>query len=333
VRLKDERSRFGLPSFKALGASWVVCSELAERLSEPELATDPERLRERLATLPPLTLTCATEGNHGRAVAWIASVLHLKARVLVPAGTADARVRAIAAEGATVEVFDGDYDATVERAAMLADDRHVVISDMAWGDTQGPEPGDRGVRDRVRRARRRAAGPRARPHRHRHARRGLRRLLPRARIPCATGGSRARRRGLCARVRRRGTPGTDPCPYESVMAGLNCGTVSPAAWPAVSRAFDAFCAIDDADAEDGMRSLAAIGLDAGACAGAALGAACRLLTGPDSESTRRLLGVEPDAHVLVLLTEGVTDPEHFESTVGRATNTSRGDGLHATSHA
>jgi len=132
VRLKDERSRFGLPSFKALGASWVVCSELAERLSEPELATDPERLRERLATLPPLTLTCATEGNHGRAVAWIASVLHLKARVLVPAGTADARVRAIAAEGATVEVFDGDYDATVERAAMLADDRHVVISDMAW---------------------------------------------------------------------------------------------------------------------------------------------------------------------------------------------------------
>jgi diaminopropionate ammonia-lyase len=87
------------------------------------------------------------------------------------------------------------------------------------------------------------------------------------------------------------------------MAGLNCGTPSALAWPALEAAFDEFVAIPDALADEGMRRLAALGLDRGECAGGVVGAAAHLndLDGP----------------VVLLLTEGVTDPTHFEQVVGR----------------
>jgi diaminopropionate ammonia-lyase len=80
---------------------------------------------------------------------------------------------------------------------------------------------------------------------------------------------------------------------------------------------DAFCAIDDATAEWGMRRLAALGLDRGECAGGVLGAARELLAGEHAHAVREGIGLPADASVLLLLTEGVTDPEHFEEVLGR----------------
>src|SRR4029079_16327056 len=79
-----------------------------------------------------LTLVAATDGNHGRAVARMARLLRLHARILVPADIAVARIDAIAGEGAEVEVVRGDYDDAVARSAVLADDTHLVISDTSW---------------------------------------------------------------------------------------------------------------------------------------------------------------------------------------------------------
>ena len=107
-----------------------------------------------------------------------------------------------------------------------------------------------------------------------------------------------------------------PGPHDSVMAGLNCGSVSTIAWPAL-QAFHAFCAIDDAVAVWGMRRLAALGLDRGECSGGVAGAARELLAGEPSARFRAALDLGADATVLLLLTEGVTDPEHFEAAVGR----------------
>src|SRR4051795_19758 len=81
VRLKDEAERFGLPSFKALGAWWATCCALAERLGEPQLRTDLQALRARAAG--GVTLVCATDGNHGRALARLARLLELPAHVYV----------------------------------------------------------------------------------------------------------------------------------------------------------------------------------------------------------------------------------------------------------
>jgi diaminopropionate ammonia-lyase len=97
------------------------------------------------------------------------------------------------------------------------------------------------------------------------------------------------------------------------MVGLNCGNVSPVAWPAVSRGVEVFVAIDDTAAEGAMRDLAAIGVTAGETGGAGLAAAHALRDGGAA-----VHGVElRDRTVLVLCTEGATDPVAYERIVGR----------------
>ena len=100
--VKDESSRLGLPSFKVLGASWAIHrAPLQERL---EMST----------------LACATDGNHGRAVARMARLLGLEATVLVPAFRARGAARHGSPPRARVVVVDGTYDEAVERAAQLS---------------------------------------------------------------------------------------------------------------------------------------------------------------------------------------------------------------------
>src|SRR5215212_5311527 len=114
VLLKFERERFGLPAFKFLGVSWA-----AKRLLGPP----PYE--------PGLELIAATDGNHGRAVARVARLRGLGATILVPAGTLQARIDAIASEGADVQVVDGSYDDAVRLSAELAGGRRLVLSDSS----------------------------------------------------------------------------------------------------------------------------------------------------------------------------------------------------------
>src|SRR6185437_16599102 len=86
VLVKDESDRLGLPAFKILGASWAVNCALSRRGGFDTPATDLPELRERVGNAA-ITLVTATDGNHGRAVARMAQLLGLAARVYVPAGT------------------------------------------------------------------------------------------------------------------------------------------------------------------------------------------------------------------------------------------------------
>jgi diaminopropionate ammonia-lyase len=103
-----------------------------------------------------------------------------------------------------------------------------------------------------------------------------------------------------------------PGPHGSIMAGLNAGLPSQVAWPAVSAAFDVFCAIEDELAVEGMRTLADLGLAAGECSGGTAGAARWLL---GDSAARTALGAGPASTVLLVLTEGVTDPELYARVV------------------
>ncbi|MGN6869641.1 MAG: pyridoxal-phosphate dependent enzyme, partial [Solirubrobacteraceae bacterium] len=133
VLVKDESERLGLPSFKVLGVSWAVHRALVEHLgSTLEETSTFEELRERVAPARPLTLAAATDGNHGRAVAHMAALLGLQARIYVPADMVPARIAAIEGEGATVTVVDGGYDDAVARSAQDAGARCLVISDTSW---------------------------------------------------------------------------------------------------------------------------------------------------------------------------------------------------------
>lgn len=324
VLVKDESSRLGLPAYKILGASWATYGALVERMGigeEPAWGSI-EELAAVVAGLGPLRLTAATDGNHGRAVARMARLLGLDAAILVPEGTAPARVEGIESEGATVEVVAGTYDDAVAASADLADDRTLVVSDTSWpGYTEAPRrviegyatifaeldeqlPGGMGAIDVIA-------------------------------VPVGVGALAA---AVAASTRAGREPGDGPLllavepdtaacvmaavaaghvvevpgPHRSIMAGLNCGLASPLALPTVIAAYDAFVAIDDDRCADAVRSLAAAGLDVGESGAASLAGLTAVL-----DEHRDALPVPGTATALVLCTEGVTDPVNFERIVGR----------------
>ena len=312
--VKVESSRLELPSFKILGASWATYRLLTDRLGHVPPWADLEELRATLAPLGALTLVAATDGNHGRAVAHMASLLGYDAHILVPAGTADARIAAIEGEGATVTVVDGTYDDAVAASAALASDASLVVSDTSWdGYTQVPRwviDGYTTIFDEVDEqlaARTDRTPPidlvlvqmgvgalTAAAVEHWSARAAVIAVEP---LDAACGLASA----------QAGHPAEVPGPHRSIMAGLNCGNVSILAWPVVAAGVDVFVAVSDSAAEDAMRSLAAIGIVAGETGGAGLaGLAALAAAGPECGVDLR------GRHALVLCTEGATDPENYE---------------------
>lgn len=117
-----------MPSFKVLGASWALFRALAEHLSLERSPESFEELRDLVAD-EGVVLSAATAGNHGRAVARIAALLGVGAKIYVPMGTAPARIASIEAEGAIVHIVDGDYDDAVRTSAQVEGPDRLVISD------------------------------------------------------------------------------------------------------------------------------------------------------------------------------------------------------------
>lgn len=135
IYVKDESTRFGLNAFKVMGAIYAMGKYLAEKLG-----TDMEYLsfqelqsKKRKDELGEITFISATDGNHGRAVAWAARELGQHAVIHMPKGSSKARLEAIRAEGATAVITDVNYDETVRRCATLADEKGwVMVQDTAW---------------------------------------------------------------------------------------------------------------------------------------------------------------------------------------------------------
>ncbi len=329
VLVKDESSRMGLPAFKILGASWATYRVLCDRLAAagvegyPVWDTLPDLAALVARHLGPLRLVAATDGNHGRAVARMAKLLGLSATILVPDGTAPARIGGIAAEGAEVIVVPGTYDDAVAESAAMAGERDLVISDTSWPGYEDP--------------------PRRVIEGYATIFAELEGQLAELDVPApdlvmvplgvgALGAAAASwfRAGLepgegsmlvgvepdsaacVAAAVEAGHVVEVPGPHRSIMAGLNCGLASMLALPAVAAGFDAFVAIDDDRCRDAIRSLAAAGLDLGETGAAALGGLMALRAEHGAE-----LPVPAEAAVLLLATEGVTDPVNFERIVGR----------------
>ena len=331
VWVKDESERLGLPAFKILGASWAVYRALTARLGDAitDWATLDE-LRARLAPLGSLTLVAATDGNHGRAVARMARLLDCSAHILVPAGTARARIEGIEREGATVAVVDGTYDDAVAQSAALASPTHLVISDTSWpGYEEVPRWVIEGystilweIDDEL--AQHAASTPdlvlvqmgvgafAAAVVRH-YRRPGV------AAPPHIVGVEPDTAACVLASL-RAGALTEVPGPHPSIMAGLNCGLPSLIAWPALRDGLDATVAITDDAARDAMRDLAATGIVAGETGAAGLGGLVTLLTGPGADERRARLGITAATRVLLFSTEGATDPVAYAAIMGRATD-------------
>jgi diaminopropionate ammonia-lyase len=314
VWVKDESWRLGLPAFKILGASWAVYRALEERSGGIGEWGDVEELRERLAPLLPLTLAAATDGNHGRAVARMARLLGLGARIFVPDDMAQARIEAIRSEGAEVVVVRGTYDEAVARSAEEADGRCLVISDTSW---PGYEDVPRWVIDGYSTilwevedelGRLGEGGPTlvvvqigvgafaAAVTRHFRSPD----VSPRPKI---LGVEPARAACALASAEAGGIVHL-PGPHDSIMAGLNCGSPSVVAWPTISKGIDVFVEIEDRWAREAMRMLAGAGIVSGETGAAGLAG----LLAVARDGDRAELGLTEEARVLVFNCEGATDP-------------------------
>ena len=317
LRGKDESARFGLNAFKAAGAMFAIA-----------------QLRSRGALGVNETLVCASEGNHGRAVARAAREVGCEARVYLSATAAEVRVAAIRSEGAVVIQVEGSYDDALR--AMVVDARAYgwrVISDTALaGDSvevprlimlgytrvmdealsqwePGPPPDvifvPGGVGGLL-------AAVAAWTTRH---------CTPRPSIVCVEPASAA-----CLQFSARdGRPTTLAGPFETVMAGLRCGEVSRAAFDTVLHEVNAYVAIEDHWATDAMRHFAAGAggdpvVQAGASGAAALGGLLAAVRDPGVSDLKERLGLGLGSRVLVLITEGPTDPALFAAVVGSPTN-------------
>jgi diaminopropionate ammonia-lyase len=254
----------------------------------------------------------------------VARLFGFDALIFMPAGTAQARIDAIASEGAIVTIIDGSYDDAVRRAADEAGERCVVVSDTSWPGytdvaawvTDGYSTITYEIDDAL--AATSATAPDVvvaqigvgslavamiRHYRGRSARYAARvvGVEPDA-AACAL-----------ASVEARHVASVDT--KETVMAGLNCGTPSLIAFPALRDGVDAYVTVDDTRALEAVRVLAAEGFVSGETGASGVAGLMELLEGASAAEARQHLGITPESTILLLSTEGATDPAFYSDVV------------------
>ena len=324
IFIKDETSRFGLPSFKILGASWATYAALRERLGPmPDGSLSHEGLQSWASPARPLTLLAATDGNHGRAVARVAKWLGLKARIFVPNFVAPGRLRAIEDEGAELVVIDGVYDASVDAALEASRGADtLLISDTA-----------RSVSDVV---------PRMVTAGYTTAFAEIEQQLSRAgddridavAVQAGVGGlasagtswARSTRRGRSPRVvvvepeaaacvmaaLAAGEPVAVSAKEATAMSVLQCGTISLTAFPNLWAGVSCCLAIEDSWATTAATELSACGVRTGLSGAAGAAGLLAAFTGPLAGPVRQHLGLSSDARLLVVATESPAASEHAQ---------------------
>jgi diaminopropionate ammonia-lyase len=300
--LKDENGRFGLPAFKIAGASWALERLLAER---PDLQT----------------IWAASEGNHGRAVARAAAQRGLAARIFLPAATAEARELAIASEGAEVVRVEGVYEDAVAAASRAGETPGAaVLADVAYDDS---DPVPHWVVDGYATIFAEAAEQADVPFDVVLCQIGVGsfasaavRFAAHQQPPAIAIGVEPENAACVTASLAAGRPVVVDTPGTS-MAGLNCATPSHAAWPVLRDGLAGTVVISDDEARAAMRDLAAMHIVAGDCGAASLAGLRALLRDPACAELARAAGLGPSSTVLIVSTEGATDPEAYAETTGR----------------
>ncbi|MDX1709629.1 MAG: diaminopropionate ammonia-lyase [Rhodovibrionaceae bacterium] len=325
---KDESERFGLGSFKALGGAYAVLRLATEWLeSHAGTQATPAAIRagdfrERLKNL---TVVTATDGNHGRSVAWGAQMAGCRCRIYIHAGVSQGRQQAMEALGAEVVRIDGDYDDSLRLCAReAADNGWFVVSDTSYeGYMDVPRQVMAGytvmadeVLDRIA----------DRPPSHVFIQAGVGGLAASvlARFWQRLGERRPRvvivepERAACVlESARRDRPAAVKIEEETVMAGLSCGEVSLLAWQVLARGAEDFISIGEDEVAPVMRLLAAgkageRPIVAGESAVPGLIGLIGVAARPD---LRRAIGLDADSRVLVFGCEGATDPEIYRAII------------------
>lgn len=333
--VKDESHRFGLNAFKVLGASYAIARYLCEKLGIPIEEADFAYLRseEVKRQLGELTFVTATDGNHGRAVAWAAAQLGQKAVVYLPKGSASQRVEAIRKTGAHAHVINGNYDEAVRLSDQMARERGwQVIQDTAWeGYTDIPAWIMQGYTTMAAEALQQIAEqfPEETPT-HLFLQAGV------GSMAAAVLGYVVARNPSQYPFTIIVEPHAADCFYRSaagdgralpamgdlrtIMAGLACGEPSPLAWEILRDYADAFASCPDSVAAEGMRSLGLpVGDDqaivSGESGAVGVGLLDMFMRQEEWEDFRKTAKLDETSVVLCFSTEGDTDRDSYEQIV------------------
>lgn len=319
VYVKDESFRFGLNAFKVLGGSYAIGNILADRYGlalryDAIMAHRPEQL----------TFITATDGNHGRGVAWAAREFGHKSVVYMPKGSVPVRLENIRRAGADASITDLSYDDAVRKAKADAErNGWLIVQDTAW-------PGYEAVPNLIMQG---------------YLTMGLETWEQLLQMPthiflqAGVGSMAAAIAALFSQL-----PGESPrivivepneadCFFrtarandgklhcvsgamKTIMAGLACGEPCPPAWEILKSTARYYLAGPDYAAETGMRLLGQpLGNDpriiSGESGASAFGFAVELMTDPSLGDLRQELGLNSDSRVLFFSTEGDTDPENY----------------------
>lgn len=328
---KDESRRFGLGSFKALGGAYAVLRQLQSRLGE--VSSTELRAGKHRARTQAITVCCATDGNHGRSVAWGAQLFGCRCVIYIHETVSQGRADAIARYGAEVRRVPGNYDDGVRQAARdAAAHGWIVVSDTSYpGYTDIPRDVMQGYTIMADEALTQWQGA---PPTHVFIQAGVGGL---AAAVCGhlwemLGAKRPRvivvesdRAACLFESAAQGRAANIHGALDTIMAGLACGETSLLAWEILEGGASDFLTVTDEAAAACMRLLAdgPYGdprIVAGESAVAGLAGLLGALARP---SLAKALALDSSSRVLLFGSEGDTDPALYKQIVGRSADAVR----------
>ena len=307
--VKDESHRLGLNAFKGLGASYAMSKQLGKNSKIEVFCT-------------------ATDGNHGKAVAWMANKLGKKAVIYMPKGTVSDRVKSIEKEGAEVHVISGGYDAAVKKAHNKAQSYQdsnswCLIQDTAWeGYEEIPTDITRGYLTQT----------------HEITQQIKDQIIDIIFLQSGVGSWAAsilmyilsfwKKPPLFISVE----PYSANCLFQSIksakrvsvdsnettaMAGLDCGTVSTEAWKILKHGISGSLSISDNLMEEAVRMLANplendLYIKSGESGASPLAALIGLIRSSEMGAFKRKIRLNNNSNILLINTEGDTDRENYK---------------------
>ena len=334
--VKDESYRFGLNAFKVLGGSFAMARYIAGQLGKDVSEVDynyltGDKLKEEFGQA---TFFTATDGNHGRGVAWAANRLGQKAVVLMPKGSVESRFNNIAKEGAQVSIEEVNYDECVRRANAMAEktEHGVMVQDTAW---EGYEDIPAWIMQ--------GYGTMASEAAQQLKEAGVDRPTH-IFIQAGVGSLAGAVQGYFANLFHDCEPTVvvmeaqaADCLYQgakagdgdirivdgdlsTIMAGLACGEPNIISWDILKNHSSFFVSCPDWVSAKGMRMLGAPvkgdpQVVSGESGAVGMGLIATLMTEPEYAQLKEAIGLDENSRVLMFSTEGDTDPENYRKIV------------------
>ncbi|MEY8436990.1 diaminopropionate ammonia-lyase [Atopobiaceae bacterium 24-176] len=334
--VKDESYRFGLNAFKVLGGSFAVARYIAQQTGRDIADTTFDYLTgdDLQKDFGQATFFTATDGNHGRGVAWAANRLGQKAVVHMPKGSTQTRLENIAKEGAEVTIEELNYDDCVRLAAKEADETEhgVIVQDTAWdGYEEIPSWIMQGYGTMSSEAAEQLRALEVNRPTHVFVQAGVGSLAssvvgyfanlfpscPPTFVVMEAGAADCLYQSAKAADGEPRIVGGD---LETIMAGLACGEPNTIGWDILRNHVAAFISCPDWVSAKGMRMLAAPlagdpAVTSGESGAVGMGVVSTIMEDPDYADLKEALGLNGNSRVLLFSTEGDTDPVRYREVV------------------